>query len=133
MPSDLVTATLRPGWRTEAGTQMAALEGIEFDFGKATIRPESRPVLDDVVAKLKKFPGLRVLIVGHTDNVGDPARNRTLSISRAREVRKYLIGRGVPADRLQAFGFGDTRPLKSNATEEGRRVNRRIAFRVLGG
>ena len=130
-------ANARPAAVQAAVTDAIGTTTIEFATGSSTLTANSQRILTDVSRTLSTAMGrnlaLRVRIEGHTDNVGDPARNRTLSINRAREVRKYLIGRGVPADRLQAFGFGDTRPLKSNATEEGRRVNRRIAFRVLGG
>ncbi|MCA9649293.1 MAG: OmpA family protein [Myxococcales bacterium] len=107
------------------------LEGIEFDFGKATIRPESRPVLDDVVAKLKKFPGLRVLIVGHTDNVGDPETNLQLSRRRADAVKQYLVDGGIDESRIETDGKGDTEPVDTNETEAGRAKNRRIVFDII--
>lgn len=107
------------------------LEGIEFDFGKATIRPESTPVLDDVVAKLKKFPGVRVQIDGHTDNVGDPETNLQLSRRRADAVKQYLVDGGVDASRIETDGKGDTDPVASNDTEDGRAKNRRIVFDIL--
>ena len=107
------------------------LEGIEFEFGKATIRPDSTPVLDDVAAKLKKFPGLRVLIVGHTDNVGDAETNLQLSKRRAEAVKQYLVDKEVDASRIETDGKGDTDPVATNDTEEGRAKNRRIVFDII--
>ena len=107
------------------------LEGIEFDFGKDTIRPESKPVLDDVVAKLKKFPGVRVTIVGHTDNVGTPEANLELSKRRAESVKRYLVEGGIDDSRIETDGKGDTEPVETNETEEGRAQNRRIVFDII--
>lgn len=107
------------------------LQGIEFDFGKDTIRPESRPVLDDVIAKLKKFPGVRVQIVGHTDNVGDPETNLDLSRRRAASVKRYLVDGGIDESRIETDGKGDTEPVASNETEDGRAQNRRIVFDII--
>ncbi|MEM9455413.1 MAG: OmpA family protein [Myxococcota bacterium] len=110
------------------------LEGIEFDFGKDTIRPESRPVLDDIIAKLQKFSGVRVLIVGHTDNVGDPAVNLDLSKRRAESVKKYLVDGGVDASRIETDGKGDTEPVDPSAdqdAEQTRARNRRIVFDII--
>lgn len=108
-----------------------ALEGIEFDFGKATIRPDSKPVLDNVVEKLKKFPGVRVAIVGHTDNVGSPEANLELSRRRADAVKQFLVDAGIDASRIETDGKGDTDPVATNETEEGRAKNRRIVFDII--
>jgi outer membrane protein OmpA-like peptidoglycan-associated protein len=99
---------------------------IRFDTGKSTIKPESRPVLDQIVALLKANAGLRIAIEGHTDDVGSPASNRTLSEARARSVRDAVIGQGVDQARLTAAGFGQDRPVADNRTEEGRAKNRRV-------
>lgn len=108
-----------------------ALEGIAFDFGKDTIRPDSKPVLDDVVAKLKKFPGVRVTIVGHTDNVGSPEANLDLSRRRAASVKQYLVDGGIDESRIETDGKGDTEPVGDNETEAGRAQNRRIVFDIV--
>jgi OmpA-OmpF porin, OOP family len=99
---------------------------VRFDTGKSTIRPESRPVLDQIVALMKANGGLRIAIEGHTDNVGSPVSNRTLSKARAYSVREAVVGQGVEATRLSAEGFGQDRPVADNRTEEGRAKNRRV-------
>lgn len=107
------------------------LQGIEFDFGKDTIRPVSKPILDDVIAKLKKFPGVRVAIVGHTDNIGTPEANLELSRRRAEAVKAYLVRGGIDASRIETDGKGDTEPVAPNDKEDGRAKNRRIVFDII--
>jgi outer membrane protein OmpA-like peptidoglycan-associated protein len=74
---------------------------------------------------------MKIEIGGHTDNTGDKARNKALSQSRAKAVKDYLVSKGVDATRLSAIGYGDTKPLSDNKTEEGRAKNRRTVFKVL--
>jgi outer membrane protein OmpA-like peptidoglycan-associated protein len=111
--------------------QVITLRGIYFDTGKATIRPESYPVLDDAVRVLKANETVVVEIAGHTDSVGSDSYNMRLSEARANSVRTYLISRGIGPNRLIARGYGETMPVASNATRDGRQMNRRIEFRVL--
>jgi OOP family OmpA-OmpF porin len=106
--------------------QGVELEGLLFETGSANIQAESFPRLDRVVEYLTHRTSVRLRIEGHTDNVGDPQRNQALSERRAQAVRDYLVSRGIDAGRLEALGFGDSRPAASNDTEEGRRRNRRI-------
>ncbi len=108
-----------------------AIEGITFDFGKATIRPTSKPDLDKAVAVMTEYEDVRVKITGHTDNVGDPETNLQLSKDRALAVKQYLTDAGVAGDRIETEGKGDTSPRDTNDTEEGRAKNRRIEFIVL--
>ena len=108
-----------------------AIEGITFDFGKATIRPSSKPVLDKAVGVMKEYPDVRVRIVGHTDNVGDPETNLQLSKDRADAVKAYLTDAGIDAERVETDGKGDTEPRDTNDTEAGRSKNRRIEFIIL--
>ncbi len=102
------------------------LNGVEFDTGKATIRPESFPRLDRVVEYIKHKKSARIEISGHTDNVGNRRRNKALSKRRALACRKYLMSKGVAGGRIRAVGYGDERPIASNATDDGRQKNRRI-------
>lgn len=102
------------------------LKGVRFDTGKATIRRESYPRLDEVVEYMTHKKSARIRVSGHTDNVGDPKTNKALSEKRAEAVRQYLISKGIDGGRIEAVGYGDTRPIASNDTEEGRQKNRRI-------
>jgi OOP family OmpA-OmpF porin len=107
------------------------LEGIMFDTGKATLRPESLPRFDSVVEFMTYKKSARIEISGHTDNVGNPKANKTLSLKRAQACKDYLVSRGIDPSRIEAVGYGDERPIASNDTEEGRQQNRRIEAREL--
>lgn len=104
-----------------------ATQGIYFDTGSDRIRPESSPTLKEIGTMLKEHGDLKLVIEGHTDNVGTSAANQTLSEKRAAAVRQFLIDSyGVDAARLQAKGYGETKPAGSNDTPEGRQNNRRV-------
>lgn len=106
--------------------QGVELDGLFFETGSATIETASYPRLDRVVEYLTHRTSVRLRIEGHTDNVGDPRRNQALSERRAQAVRDYLVSHGIDAGRVEAVGFGDSRPAASNDTEQGRQQNRRI-------
>lgn len=99
---------------------------INFDTGKATIKPDSQPILEQVLKMLQGTPELKLEIGGHTDNVGKPDDNQKLSEARAQAVMKTLNGQGIAAPRLSARGYGDTKPVADNRSEEGRAKNRRV-------
>jgi outer membrane protein OmpA-like peptidoglycan-associated protein len=99
---------------------------INFDFDKADIRPESQPIIDEMVKLLKNNPALNLTIEGHTDNIGAPDYNRRLSDARARSVLAALIGRAIDGGRLEAVGYGQDKPIADNSAEEGRAKNRRV-------
>ena len=103
-----------------------AVYGIEFDTGKATLKPESEKVLAQVLQLLKDQPGWKLRIEGHTDSTGAKAANQTLSQQRAASVTDWLAGKGVERTRLAPAGLGDTRPIADNSTDEGRARNRRV-------
>ncbi len=108
------------------------LQNIYFDTGKATIKPESYPILDKVAEFLKANPNAIVEIQGHTDSVGSDSYNMTLSQARAEAVRNYLITyHHIEPTRLVAKGYGETMPIGDNLTIEGRAMNRRVEFKVL--
>lgn len=107
------------------------LPGIEFDLGKDTIRPVSKPVLDDAIEKLKKFPGVRVRIVGHTDDIGTPEDNLELSKRRAAAVKKYLVDGGIDESRIETDGKGEDEPLVIGTDDASRAKNRRIVFDII--
>ena len=99
---------------------------INFDFGKSTIRDESKPIIDQIVQMLKDNQDLKLSVEGHTDNVGTPASNKTLSEARAKSVVLAIVGQGISADRLSPAGYGQDKPVADNNTEEGRAKNRRV-------
>lgn len=102
-------------------------ERITFDSGTANLQARSLPVLDNVARVLLVHPELTpVVVASHTDNRGDPEASRALSLARAEAVRTYLVAQGVPADRLDAQGYGPDRPVASNETSQGREANRRV-------
>lgn len=108
------------------------LRGINFESGKATILPESYPILDEAVKLLNDNPKVRIEVQGHTDSVGSDSANLVLSQARAEAVRNYLIMKGIDPARIVAKGFGELMPVADNATKEGRAKNRRIEFLILG-
>lgn len=116
---------------TITDTMIVLKEKVFFAFGKATIKKESYPLLDEIAQALKDHPTYVIRIEGHTDNVGSAATNKKLSQARADAVRKYLIGKGIEANRLTAVGYGFERPLDDNSTEAGRSVNRRVEFHII--
>jgi len=99
---------------------------INFDTGKSIIRDESKPVIDQIVQMLSENPDLKIGVEGHTDNVGTPASNKTLSEARAKSVVSAITAQGISADRLSPAGFGQDKPVADNNTEEGRAQNRRV-------
>ncbi len=106
---------------------MVTLYGINFDTGKATIKPESYPLLNEVGKLLTDNASLKLSIEGHTDNVGNKDANQKLSEQRAASVKEYLVKNAkIAPDRLSTKGFGDTKPVADNSTEPGRAKNRRV-------
>jgi outer membrane protein OmpA-like peptidoglycan-associated protein len=109
-----------------AGEGRVRVYGILFDLDSAVIRPESKPVLDEVLGLLRGEPDWKLLIEGHTDATGGDAHNQTLSQQRAESVKAYLVATGIAAGRLQTQGYGESKPVADNATELGRAQNRRV-------
>lgn len=99
---------------------------INFDTGKSTIQPESMQIINQIVEMMKANPNLQVGVEGHTDNVGNPKSNKTLSDDRAKAVVTEIIAQGIDAKRLSAEGYGQDKPIADNKTEEGRAKNRRV-------
>jgi outer membrane protein OmpA-like peptidoglycan-associated protein len=102
------------------------LEGVNFNYDKSTLRPEDIAIIDQNAADLKKWGDVDVEVSGHTDNRGSDKYNMALSLRRAEAVRDYLITKGISADRLTAKGYGESDPIASNDTDEGRFKNRRV-------
>jgi len=127
-----------PGKKTALNIDMIkprmsiTLMNIEFDFGKAAIKPESYHILDDAAAVISNHPEIRVEIQGHTDAVGSAESNMKLSYMRASAVREYLEKEhDLDPLRLIPVGYGESRPIASNETLEGRALNRRVEFLFL--
>jgi outer membrane protein OmpA-like peptidoglycan-associated protein len=109
------------------------LKGIYFDFNQATIKPESKPALDGAAKILKDNPTIKVEIQGHTDSVGSSDYNLKLSDRRAQSVVNYLVQNyGIDVNRLTSRGYGKAMPIADNSTAEGRALNRRVEFKILG-
>ena len=106
-----------------------AVRNLEFDFGKATIRERSFVYLNRV-ADLMNQKGIQLKLAGHTDNVGSDAANLSLSRNRADAVKNYMINKGVKSSKIEAEGFGESKPIESNKTASGRQKNRRVEFTI---
>jgi OmpA-OmpF porin, OOP family len=103
-----------------------------FDFDKSVIKPAGKASLDALVAKLSKVNLETVIAVGHTDSIGSDGYNQALAIRRVESVKAYLVSKGVPADQIKTEGRGETQPVASNKTREGRAQNRRVEIEVVG-
>jgi OOP family OmpA-OmpF porin len=107
------------------------LRGVNFDFDKSDIRPDSRPVLDEAAQVLRENPNVRVAVEGYTDNVGAEAYNQKLSVRRAEAVFRYLVNHGVAPERMEVVGYDASHPVADNDTASGRAQNRRVELRIL--
>jgi OOP family OmpA-OmpF porin len=137
-----VAASLNPTYTVNNGLRVAVSEQsvldealadriIEFESGKATLTPAGTAVLDQMAAAMLKLRGVKVEVIGHTDNAGSRAGNLSLSQARAEAVQAYVVGRGIPAESIAVSGEGPDRPVADNRTPEGRARNRRIEFKVV--
>ena len=111
--------------------QIVILKNIFFDFNKYELKPESFPELDRIIKFLYDNPSMEIEISGHTDNIGSDEYNNKLSYERANAVLNYLVSKFISASRLTAKGYGKTKPIATNDTEEGRQLNRRVEFIIL--
>jgi len=111
--------------------RLNAPDSITFDVNRAEVKPQFRSVLDQIAASIRQYPGTVVRVEGHTDSTGSAAYNQTLSENRAKSVASYLIGRGVEANRIQAMGYGYSRPIADNNTAAGRAMNRRVEVLII--
>ncbi|MCD4735724.1 MAG: OmpA family protein [Bacteroidales bacterium] len=133
IPADAVSKKIKKDImlkKVAVGTKIV-LNNIFFDFDKATLRTESAAELDRLYSLLEDVPTLKIEISGHTDNVGSASYNQKLSQERADAVVNYLFKKGIEGSRLTSMGYGFTRPVASNDTEDGRQQNRRTEFEVL--
>lgn len=137
-----IAASLNPTYTVNNGLRVAASQQsvldaalanriIEFESGKATLTESGMAVLDQMSAAMQKLKGVKVEVIGHTDNAGSRAGNLSLSQARAEAVKTYIVGKGIPADTIAVSGEGPDRPVADNRTPEGKARNRRIEFRVI--
>ncbi len=108
-----------------------AFDNLEFATGKDIIKPESLASLDELAQLMKKYPGWKLKIEGHTDNVGVRAKNVELSKKRAEAVKKYISSKGISPTRFEVKWYGPDRPVAPNDTEEGRQKNRRVEMTIV--
>ena len=104
---------------------------ILFETNSSVLKSEAQALLDDVAAVLQKYPETDVLVKGHTDNTGSEGHNQQLSERRSQAVKNYLVTRGVTVARLQALGFGESMPVTSNTSADGRAQNRRVEMQIV--
>jgi len=116
--------------RVGEGIQVTFESGLLFDFNSDVVKAAAAQNLNNLASSLDKYPGSNLLIVGHTDAVGSDDYNQTLSERRARSTAVYLANRGVTASRLQTVGRGETEPVATNDTEDGRSKNRRVEVAI---
>ncbi len=111
--------------------EMVKLANVFFDFGQSTLRPESFSELDRLAEFLKAKSTIFIELHGHTDNVGSDQANKQLSKDRVEAVRSYLVNTGIESTRMKTIGYGESKPVASNETEEGRQQNRRVEFKIV--
>ncbi len=111
--------------------QTFALEGVKFEFNSAKLTANAKIVLQDVIDTLSGQPSMQAQVAGHTDSKGLAAYNERLSEERAMSVKQFLVDNGIAADRLTVVGYGESKPIATNDTEEGREANRRVEFSVI--
>jgi outer membrane protein OmpA-like peptidoglycan-associated protein len=111
--------------------QVIRINNIFFETAKAELKPESFSELNRLVKLMQQNPNMEIAIAGHTDNVGSEESNQKLSTDRSKSVLDYLVTNGIAAARISSGGFGKTKPVAPNETEEGRAINRRVEFTVV--
>ena len=107
------------------------LKNIFFETAKFNLKPSSKIELNKLSEFMKKNENIEIEISGHTDDVGNDAANKTLSLNRAKAVYDYLVKAGVPAERLKWVGYGEEQPIADNSTADGKAKNRRTEFEVV--
>lgn len=113
-------------------SNIAITDKVQFETGKADLKPVSLPLLDEVVGVMKSNPQIEIVeIGGHTDSTGSADFNRTLSQQRAESVMRYITSKGIKKERLTAKGFGPDVPVADNETDVGREANRRVEFAII--
>lgn len=136
-----MTAKLQHGYAFTNGLRVSATSQavldraldsrvIEFEHGSAMLTPAGMRIIDEMADAMRRMSGAKVEVIGHTDSVGNPASNLALSRARADSVKTYLVKKGIATELISTSGMGADHPIANNATEEGRKRNRRIEFRA---
>lgn len=102
---------------------------INFESGKSAIKSDSQNIIDELYKMLSNNPTLKIIIEGHTDNVGNMASNKTLSEQRSSSVKTSLVNKGISTDRIKTVGYGQDKPIADNSTEDGKAKNRRVEIK----
>jgi len=121
-----------PAPQPPAATKVTYAADAFFDFDKATLKPEGKAKLDDLVGKIQGINLEVIIAVGHTDSVGNDSYNQKLSVGRAEAVKSYLVSKGIEKNRVYTEGKGEKQPVADNKTAEGRAKNRRVEIEVVG-
>jgi outer membrane protein OmpA-like peptidoglycan-associated protein len=111
--------------------QVVRLNNVFFDFDKWDLRPESFVELDRVVKLLAENPAIEIEMSAHTDSKGSDEYNFTLSDNRAKSVKDYILSKGIAESKIISQGYGETKPVATNDTDDGRQLNRRVEFKIL--
>lgn len=127
----LVDAGIPMTAEEKAALRLIRLDFVGFESGSHVLTSESTSQIDDLVSILNRYPDISIEVEGHTDNTGEAAANVVLSQQRAETIRNYLIQKGIDQGRLTATGYGSSRPVDTNETDEGRQKNRRTQFRII--
>lgn len=117
--------------RVGEGIQVTFASGLLYDFDSDVVKADARTNLRELALSLDKYPGTDVIIIGHTDDVGADAYNQALSERRAQAAAAYLMTQGVAGSRIGTRGLGESEPIASNATEDGRARNRRVEVAIF--
>ena len=117
--------------RVGEGIQITFDNAILFGFDSSTLSEQARENLNNLAGSLRNYPGTELLVVGHTDAVGEEAYNQDLSEERAGSAASYLVEQGIPRDRITTIGKGETEPVASNDTEFGQQQNRRVEMAIF--
>lgn len=131
-PAPAPAARPAPAPQPPAATKVTYAADAFFDFDKATLKPEGRAKLDDLVSKIQGINLEVIIAVGHTDSVGSDQYNQRLSVRRAESVKAYLVSKGIERNRVYTEGKGEKQPVADNRTSEGRAKNRRVEIEVVG-
>lgn len=130
-PAPVAKAAPKETWKTLLEEKPVTIEGANFDFDSAKIRPAAESKLAEVVEFAGTYGNAQLEVSGHTDSIGKEDYNQKLSEKRAEAVSKYLVGKGVAADRIVTKGYGESRPVADNKTRAGRAQNRRVEIRSV--